>query len=803
MELLEKRIFNIKVSYVVYFLAIFLVAFLVFHKTVFKGLIPFPARTLVAKYYPWNITKGYGVPFKDSDVTDAFRQQLPWKKFFIDGLKQGKLNLWNPYAFSGYPLFANLQSAYFTPFNLTYLFVDLITAWIINIILTFVLSGIFTFLFLKQLKFKANLCFLGSLGFMFSSFMIQWLEIGVIGQTAVFLPFCLYIVEKVFVQKKLKYGFLLSLGIAFSIFGGHIQTSFYLLTFVFLYFLIRTQKEKLFKLKVFIGLLMAGLLMTSVQLVPSFELYNLSSRSSLASRLIYKDFLMPLKYLITIFIPDFFGNPGVNNFWGEQFGFRAYFGISLIFFYLYAIFFVKTRFIKRLKVANLSFLFFALKNPLTVLVPYLKIPLISSSDPSRILFLYQFSSFLIALFGLQEILGFKNKNKIKVKKILISQILPIVVYLASLLFLFIAIKTIDDQNTVRNLSIALKNTILPVGVYFLVFIFTFLSFRFLKVKKALVGLIIIFSIFEYFYFANKYLSFSEKKFVFPKTFQIAILQEKLDNSRFISTIGARFEKNFSTFFSFFSPEGYDGLFSKRYGQLVYFLKDQNALEKIPRSDVDVVYFQKDRHSLSFKRLLDLLSVKYILGWAGEIPYLETELENRFKLVWDFEFSHLHQNMDSLSRFNVFKDYQVIKEDKKILSKLFSPEFNPLTEIILEEEPGIEVKDKALESKIEVLSDNPDEITLKLKTNQQAILLINDNYYPGWQAYVSNSDDFSKVVNKKIIRANYTFKAIVVDKGESFIKFIYKPKSFKIGLWLSLLGIIFIIYTSFFYIKKVK
>ena len=80
-----------------------------FYKTILFGLMPFPGDLLQAEYKPWQsyAFQGYsagGIPHK-AQYFDAIRQIYPWKTFSIEQIKKGGFPLWNPYNFSGYPLY--------------------------------------------------------------------------------------------------------------------------------------------------------------------------------------------------------------------------------------------------------------------------------------------------------------------------------------------------------------------------------------------------------------------------------------------------------------------------------------------------------------------------------------------------------------------------------------------------------------------------------------------------------------------------------------------------------------------------
>ena len=77
----------------------------------------------------------------------------------------------------------------------------------------------------------------------------------------------------------------------------------------------------------------------------------------------------------------------------------------------------------------------------------------------------------------------------------------------------------------------------------------------------------------------------------------------------------------------------------------------------------------------------------------------------------------------------------------------------------------------------------DKFTSYIKTNSNSnqILVLSDNYYPGWKASVDEKET-------RIFRANYTFRAIELPDGEHIVRFSYAPNSFKLGLTLSIVSI---------------
>src|SRR5258706_9791718 len=86
------------------------IAIIFFRQTIFNGLLPIPADTIVGLYHPYRdfYAKDYprGIPFKNFLITDPVSQLYPCRSLAIDLEKRLQLPLWNPYNFSGTPLLA-------------------------------------------------------------------------------------------------------------------------------------------------------------------------------------------------------------------------------------------------------------------------------------------------------------------------------------------------------------------------------------------------------------------------------------------------------------------------------------------------------------------------------------------------------------------------------------------------------------------------------------------------------------------------------------------------------------------------
>ena len=111
---------------------------------------------------------------------------------------------------------------------------------------------------------------------------------------------------------------------------------------------------------------------------------------------------------------------------------------------------------------------------------------------------------------------------------------------------------------------------------------------------------------------------------------------------------------------------------------------------------------------------------------------------------------------------------------KTLDKMLSADFPQDKKILLEDSPSLKIE-KGGSSQILYTVYKETESELGVSTNQNGLLFISDTFYPGWKAYVDG-------VEKKILQADYAFRAVEVPKGTHEVKFSYKPESFFLGLW---------------------
>lgn len=768
-----------------------LIGFIVilFFFPLFKGYIPFPGDLLVNQNpYKTLGFAGYsagGYPNK-AQGPDVIYEIYPWRYFSVEQIKNGNIPFWNPHNFSGNPQIANFQTGLFYPFNFLYLVLPFNISWSFLIMLQPFLGAIFMYLFLKKgLKLHDLSSVLAGLAFGFSSYMSVWMEYGNIGNTLAWLPLVLLFTKKYFEDYKVSSLVGILVALVFSILAGYIQGAFYIYSLCFLYYLFLSLKNlKNFynhkKNLLFILALVFPIFLTAFQILPTLQIFSNSTRGAYSLTQIENN-LSPFFNLITIFFPDFFGNPVTRNYWidGTYIERVMYPGIVILFFALFAIY-------KKINISEKKFFFLVAFGSLVLatnlpLVKYfylIPIPLISTTIPTRELSLFIFSMIVLAALGINE---FLNEKKIE-KKFLLFSVMAVGIIWGLVIFSFIFNKDLHE-----NLKISLKNMIIPSALL----IATIIIIVVRKIDpKYRISLILILVTFDAFFFFHKITPFAPQDLTYPKTPIIEFIKDNSDINRFWGYGSAYIPSNFQSIDQTFSPEGNDPLHIARYGELLASSDTGRLPTVIPRPDANIApgYGPDElKNNPNRKRVLDLIGVKYILhkqeledAWYQED--LNTFPRDSYKLAYKVYPWQVYENKDALPRFFITSNYIVVSKNKA-LEKIYDKSLDLRKTLILEKRPSFQAT-STLTQKAELASYSPNKVVIQASADKTSLLFLSDNYYNEWEVKIDGA-------KKEIFIADYSFRAVEIPKGNHKVEFYYSPNSFKLGLSLSILSFILI------------
>jgi hypothetical protein len=735
-----------------------------FKSFILQGKLPIPADTIVGLYYPfrdiYSKTNPNGVPFKNFLITDPVRQQYPWRNLLIGMEKNGSLPLWNPYNFSGTPLLANFQSAAFYPFNFLLFLLPFSFSWSILILLQPLLAGVFLYLYLDNLKLKKTASLLGSITYSFCGFFVAWMEWGTIVSTALWLPLILLATDKIFnnfkinsIKNKTLFGwsFIFLLSLVSSFFAGHLQTFFYLFLFVLLYILSKfiLSGVNLKKLGYFLGLLSIFLILTFIQWYPTIKFILLSARE-IDLNWQAPGWFIPWQNLTQFVVPDFFGNPTTLNYWGIwNYGeFIGYVGIFPIIMSLFALFFRKDKKTLFFGMALFIALIFSLPTIFAKIPFEFKLPFVASSQPTRLLFVIDFSLSVLAAFGLDYFM--KEKRGVKYIVFFVSSVFIF-------LWLYILLSLNPSSLQYKNLLVSRQNLIFPTLILILVVLC--ISFILLLPKKiknyekiiyVTILLLITISTVDLIRFGWKFEPFTNKEYLFPNTSVITFLQSQKDTFRIMSTDSRVFPPNFSIMYKLQTLDGYDPLYIQRYGELMAAI-GRNSPNINPPFGFNRIITPQDPTS----PMMDLLGVKYILS-------LNDLRNQKLKEVFTDGDTRIYENINSFQRAFFVKNTLVVNSKQEAINTLFN------LSGFLDKEAIVEGLNKKTSNswqvgKITFLKYKENQILIKTLNQGTGFLVLTDSFYPTWNAKIDGK-------KTKIYLTDFNFRGIIVPKGEHTIEF---------------------------------
>lgn len=768
------------------FITISALSLLFFHKTLFKGLVPFPGDILASEYKPWS-TSSYlgfppgGIPTK-AQYPDTIRQLYPWRMLAISELKNFRFPLWNPYNFSGTPLLANFQSAAFYPLNVLFFFFSTSVGWAILVIAQPILAFIFTYLYSRKIGLSPLASLMTSLSYGFCGYMTVWFEYNTVDHVILWLPLVLYSVETLLKKITSIWIIVLTLSLTFSLLAGHPQVFTYLYLFVGVYTVIRARTNSALKLIVLLLAIPIGL--GAVVLFPGIELITLSARSQHPyEEIIQKILIQPWQLLMIIF-PNIFGNPATRNYWPPDtyVGKVTYIGLVPLLF-LPAALRSKSKHLIIFGLTSITVLFLTTNNPITQILYKINIPFFRSSSPTLMLFLLSFSLSMLSGIGLDKWIK-ENHDFLKLaKRLVIVGMLFMVIFIAFHLLSKYSPGVWSSRSHIASRAL-LYVTFVTAGSSFLLV----LALKHRKFIQVIIILLLCVQAIDLHLNFAKFNPFTPKDLVFPEHSIFTYLKNQSGIYRFWGYGTAAIEANFATLYQVYSPDGYDPLYPRWYGEIIASSR-QGAIPEIngqTRSDATIApgYGERDLpENLSRKKILDALSVKYVLDRTENASTQITFPKLSYQKLAEIDGWRIYQNLQAIPRAYIVHDH-IAYINKSDFAKNFF--YGDLTKRVLLEYPFSQnISSSKSTDSVNIISYESNKVIIETTNNQPGILVLTDTYYPGWTALIDSTP-------APILKANYAFRSVVVPEGKHSVTFIFQPLSFEAGKIVSLTSVLLLI-----------
>jgi hypothetical protein len=140
--------------------------------------------------------------------------------------------------------------------------------------------------------------------------------------------------------------------------------------------------------------------------------------------------------------------------------------------------------------------------------------------------------------------------------------------------------------------------------------------------------------------------------------------------------------------------------------------------------------------------------------------------------------YVYKNVVVAPRARAIAEYRLAGSDDAALKMMLGDEFDPAREAILTAGPQNLEPTETPNAPIPLERNTP--LTVRCRLEGPSLLLLDDLFYPGWEATVDGRPT-------EIYRANVISRAVVVPPGRHTVAFDYRPKYFYAGLAISLLA----------------
>lgn len=143
---------------------------------------------------------------------------------------------------------------------------------------------------------------------------------------------------------------------------------------------------------------------------------------------------------------------------------------------------------------------------------------------------------------------------------------------------------------------------------------------------------------------------------------------------------------------------------------------------------------------------------------------------------------IYENVLSLPRAHLVGRTVVGDGEAEDLRILADPAFDPSAAAVVTPDADLPPLDEAAQGDVQFVEDEPDRVALRVRSSGAALVVLADNYYPGWRATV-NGESVS------VRRVNHTFRGVPVPAGDSEVVFEYAPGDLRTGFYLSLIAML--------------
>ncbi len=749
--------------------------------------------------------------FQMGDITALV---YPREQFYNHALHEGKIRLWNPHLFCGFPYLTDGRTGMFYPPRIVFhSFFNVETSLSLLMILHIFMAGAGMFFLARSFNYSHRASLLASLIWAFSGTASCWLEFTEVLYISSYFPWILLFLRKSFLQKNLYMAMVAGVLLGLYHLVAQFQFSLYLMFFILAYIIYSLIIRETEWRGVFLSMLTAGLFaggISAVQMMPTIQMLGEAQRVTFTWKEMVNGYSVPFWSLPLLFIcPDILGNPALGlHFFprGEVLYHEICFYTGIISIPLaVAAAAGGSRFSKFLwLVIIISWL---CASATIFYYPIFKwFPFLNRMIPGRVIYLVTFAMTLLATEGLDAVV----KSERSRKAFAVTSGILLVFY--GLLFALTLLLQYNPRLFIAPLSMALPHVQYPfhsmkdenmyieyiqaVLAYYsplnmwlflpalLLLIVTVLPVIRKKVPLSpgfLEGTVVILTAFELILFGLKFLPVTPRQM--PSTPpQIAFLKCQPKPFRVLNLTGSKLSNLFAIF-GIDTVQGSQSMYPRYYQRLM------NEVESGFQKEYAVIFGNSIELSDYRSPVFDMLNVRYIIYPSDTIR------DPGVKKVYQGEVV-VYERGSALPRAWLVRNIE-IAPDEEVKKRITSVSFSPRSLAFLNESPSYSPDCAPVPGteKTEITTYSPDEILIEAQCPEKSLLVVADVYHSGWKATVDGQP-------ARICRVNFALRGIALGRGVHTVLLRFNPESCQIGLVVTaLFSIVFAIQTCVYFFSR--
>jgi hypothetical protein len=713
---------------------------------------------------------------------------MPETLLQVERLRAGEVPLWNPHGLLGQPLLANLGFAPFYPTSLLYLWLDPIRAYAVSMAVHLIFLGLGMQLFLRKRGLHPLAGLLGAVVATIGGFLAVHLHLPHFIRTAAWLPWMLWSADALLQGRSLRVTARFALAVGGSLLAGFPQLALlqiYLVLGLLVASVIRRRQWRTL-VPVILATGLGGAI-SAIHLLPATELLQNSLRPGRLSVEQLQEKSLEPECLLGLVFPHFFGDavqqidaahPQVqddqafpsyrrwldaevqNNFVENT----LYVGLLPLLACLWLLFTRGSWSSFAIALAGAAGLAVALGVP-GVLDFATLLPGLGAGSPKRALWLASFALAWLTAVATHSWLLRPAPAKPSLVAAAFCLLVAAVFLLPYETWLFPSASE-SDQSWFRQ-------TLGFDGLRFAAAGLGLTTLTVLRRKSVLCGVLIVVLI-----SADLGLLLRRNNppqplhDPYPRTPGIEWLQHHSGEGRLVTFANdLLLPATFGQVFGLDSVGGVAALMIREVGELLHSLDPQTVSLDDPR----VVRALRDAGALQ-SPLLQVLSVGSILAsqrFDGFDPVYASEPE----------LLAVYQPAATLSRAYSVKELRVLADRDLRLKALAAADFQPGSQAIVEQLPEGLPPGPLGDVSCQWQRLSPEWIRLELSGGgERAFIVVSEAYFPGWEAEVDG-------VAVPLHRANHALMGLAIPAGAQRVDLRYQPASFRIGGFLSLVGVL--------------